>query len=316
MKAYIKSVGVYLPKTVLTNAELETRMDTSDEWIRSRTGIRERRIEQDLGLMSSDIGTNAAREALARANLTVDDVDGIIAGSIYPDAQLPAMACIIQKKLGVKNGFAFDITAACAFFPFGLITAANMIESGQAKNILVIGAELCSRAVDWTDRNTCVLFGDGAGAMLLSGTEDPNRGFVTGALKSRGDLDEILYMNAMGSKDAYLRMEGTQVFKLAVSEIPNITIDALEKAGLTTDDLDLLVPHQANIRILEGAAKRLKISTDKIMINVHRYGNTSSASIPIALYEALEEGKLKKGNLVAFAGIGAGMSWGCALFRW
>lgn len=316
MNAYIRSVGVYLPQNVVTNQDLEARMDTSDEWIRTRSGIHERRLEQDEGLFASDIGANAARQAIELAGLKPEDIDGIIAGSLIPDQQLPALACIIQKKLGCVNAFAFDITAACAFFPFALNTASMYIREGQNKNILVIGAELLSRVLNWEDRNTAVLFGDGAGAMVVSATEDENRGFVSAAMRSRGELDHILYLPNVGGKDAYLQMEGKAVFKLAVTEIPNITIEALERAGMTTDDLDMLVPHQANVRILEAAAKKLGLPKEKIIVNLHRYGNTSSASIPIALFEALEENRIKKGDLVAFSGIGAGMSWGCVLFRW
>jgi len=316
MNAYIRSVGVYLPQNVVTNQDLEARIDTSDEWIRTRSGIHERRLEQDEGLFASDIGANAARQAIELAGLKPEDIDGIIAGSLIPDQQLPALACIIQKKLGCVNAFAFDITAACAFFPFALNTASMYIREGQNKNILVIGAELLSRVLNWEDRNTAVLFGDGAGAMVVSATEDENRGFVSAAMRSRGELDHILYLPNVGGKDAYLQMEGKAVFKLAVTEIPNITIEALERAGMTTDDLDMLVPHQANVRILEAAAKKLGLPKEKIIVNLHRYGNTSSASIPIALFEALEENRIKKGDLVAFSGIGAGMSWGCVLFRW
>lgn len=317
MNAYIKSVGIYLPPTVVTNDDLQKQgIDTSDEWIRSRSGIHERRIEYNKDIKASDMGLFAAQEALKKANLKPEDVDGIIAGSMSPDAALPAMSTIIQRKLGCINAFAYDITAACAFIPFALNNAAFFIREGQAKNILVIGSEICSRILDWEDRNSCVLFGDAAGAMLVGATDEKDHGFVSAELKSRGDLNDILYMKHLGEEDSFLRMNGKAVFKLAVTEIPNITLSALEKANLSTADLDFMVPHQANIRILDSAAKRLNLSKDKIMINLQKYGNTSSASVPLALYEALEEGRINKGDLVAFTGIGAGMSWGCVLFRW
>jgi 3-oxoacyl-[acyl-carrier-protein] synthase-3 len=316
MNAYIRSVGVYLPRNVVTNDDLSRRMDTSDEWIRSRSGIRERRIEEDEAMTTSEMGARAAREAMNKAGIKPEEVDGIIAGSIFPDAQLPALACLIQKKIGAVNAFAYDITAACAFFPFGLNSASLFIRENQAKNILVIGSELCSRVVNWEDRGTCVLFGDGAGAMLVSGTEEEGRGFVSAALQSRGDLDDILYLPAVGNADSYLRMEGQAVFKTAVTELPNITLRALKNGGVSPDDLDLLIPHQANLRIIDSLAKRLKFPKEKVFVNLHRYGNTSSASIPIALYEALETHRLKRGDLVAFSGIGAGMTWGSIIFRW
>ena len=318
MNAAIKSVGVYLPKFIATNDILAKmkNIDTDDDWIKSHTGITERRIIQDQNLLTADIGYFAARNAIERAGISEGEIDGIIAGTMTPDKQFPALACYIQAKLGCNSAFAFDITAACGYIPPALNTAALMIRSGQAKNILVIGSEVCSRIMDWSDRNTCVLFGDGAAAILLSASEDSNRGFVGTALAANGNLTDILYLNTLGAEASFLRMEGTAVYKLAVSELGAITKRALENAGLSTEDIDLFVPHQANIRIIQSVGKRLGLPAERVMVNVDRYGNTSSASIPIALYEAEQQGRLKPGMLVAMAAIGGGMNWGCTLFRW
>ncbi|MCL1967407.1 MAG: ketoacyl-ACP synthase III [Fibromonadales bacterium] len=318
MNAIIKSIGVYLPEFIATNDALkeEHGLDTTDEWIKSHSGIAERRIVKDANLLTSDIGYLAAKKAIENAGISPSEIDGIIAGSMTPDKQFPALACYIQAKLGCANSFAFDITAACGFIPPALNTAALMIRAGQAKNILVIGAEICSRIMDWSDRNTCILFGDGAAAILLSVCEDSNRGFIAAALASDGNLANILYLNALGAEGSFLRMEGTAVYKLAVSELEAITKKALESAGLSVADIDLFVPHQANIRIIKSVGKRLGLAEEKVVANVEKYGNTSSASIPIALHEAQQKGILKPGMLVAMPAIGGGMNWGCILFRW
>ncbi len=316
MNAVIKSVGVYLPEFIATNAELAKTVDTNDEWIKSHTGIAERRLIKDNNILTADIGYFAAKDAIEKAGISPSQIDGIIAGTMSPDKQFPALACYIHAKLGCEGAFAFDITAACGFIPPALNTAALMIRSGQAKNILVVGAEICSRILDWSDRNTCILFGDGAAAVLLSASEENGRGFVGTALAANGNLANILYLNTLGAEAAFLRMEGTAVYKLAVVELGAITQRALENAGLSVSDIDLFVPHQANIRIIQSVGKRLKLPAEKVMVNVDRYGNTSSASIPIALYEAEQQGRLKPGMLVAMAAIGGGMNWGCTLFRW
>jgi 3-oxoacyl-[acyl-carrier-protein] synthase-3 len=318
MNAVIKSVGVYLPELIAKNDDLAKLkgLDTNDEWIASHTGIKERRLVQDSSLATADIGYFAAKNAIEKAGVSPAEIDGIIAGTMSPDKQFPAIACYIQAKLGTQRAFAFDITAACGFIPPAINTAALMIRSGQAKNILIIGAEICSRILDWADRNTCILFGDGAGAILLSASEDSNRGFVGASLAADGNLTNILYLNTLGAEGAFLRMEGTAVYKLAVSELAAITKKAVENAGLSLADIDLFVPHQANIRIIQSVGKRLGLSPEKVMVNVDKYGNTSSASIPIALFEAEQQGILKPGMLVAMAAIGGGMNWGCALFRW
>jgi len=318
MNAAIKSLGVYLPEFVASNDELAKSkgLDTSDEWIRSRSGIAERRIVQSTDILTADIGFFAAKNAIEKAGISPTEVDGIIAGTMSPDKQFPGISCYIQAKLGCGKAFAFDITAACGFIPPALNTAALMIRSGQAKNILVIGAEICSRIVDWSDRGTCVLFGDGAGAILLSATEEEGRGFIGSALAADGNLTNILYLNTIGAEGAFLRMEGTAVYKLAVTELAKITKKALETAGLSLNDIDLFIPHQANIRIIQSVGKSLGLAEEKVMANVDKYGNTSSASIPIALYEAEQQGRLKPGMLIAMPAIGGGMNWGCVLFRW
>jgi 3-oxoacyl-[acyl-carrier-protein] synthase-3 len=318
VNAIIKSIGVYLPELIVKNNDLakEKGLDTNDEWIASHTGICERRIIKDANVLTADIGYFAAKNAIEKAGISPSEIDGIIAGTMSPDKQFPAVACYIQAKLGCGKAFAFDITAACGFIPPALNTAALMLKSGQAKNILVIGAEICSRIMDWSDRNTCVLFGDGAGAILLSASENSERGFISSALAANGNFANILYLNTLGAEASFLRMEGTAVYKLAVSELGAITQKALENAGLSLNDIDLFVPHQANIRIIQSVGKRLGLPDEKVMVNVDKYGNTSSASIPIALHEAEEQGRLKPGMLVAMAAIGGGMNWGSVLFRW
>jgi len=316
MKAYIQSVGVSLPDNIVTNDDLSKFVDTNDEWIRTRSGICERRIVKDDSLTTVDIATAAALNALQRAGVDPTEVDGIIAGSMSPDQQFPPIACSVQKKLGCGRGFAFDITAACGFIPYALNAASLMIQAGQAKKVLVIGAEICSRIMDWKDRGTCVLFGDGAGALLIGTTDEPGRGFVGSALNADGKYDHILYLNKLGGPDAFLRMDGTAVFKLAVTELAAIAKQALDHAGLKPEDIDLLVPHQANVRIIDSVGSRLGLPAEKVMVNVDRFGNTSSASIPIALFEAIEQGRLKPGMLVCFVAIGGGMTWGCNLIRW
>lgn len=316
MNAYIQSVGVYLPDNIVTNDDLSKFVDTNDEWIRTRSGIQERRILKDETIRTADMAAFAAINALERAGVSPEEVDGIIVGSMSPDVQFPAIACQVQTKIGCGRAFGFDITAACGFIPYAVNTASLMIRSGQAKKILVIGAEVCSRIVDWKDRNTCVLFGDGAGALLLSATDEPGRGFIDSTLVADGKYENILYLNQLGVEDSKLRMDGKAVFKLAVTELTAVAKSTLEKNGLTGTDLDLLIPHQANIRIIDSVRERLGLQPEQVFVNVERFGNTSSASIPIALYEAQEQGRLKPGMLIGFVAIGGGMTWGCNLLRW
>lgn len=320
MGAVIRGIGVYYPEEILTNAQIEKMVDTTDEWITTRTGIRQRRIlPKDSPLKSSDFGTFAARMALEKAGITADEVDGIICANINPDKQFPATACFIQAKLGAKNAFAYDVTAACAGFVFAANQAHLLIDAGQAKHILVIGAEIISRVLDWNDRNTCILFGDAAGAVVFSpGPKD--RGVLLSQLKSDGTQADALYLDCLAGGGATagkgMAMDGKQVFKAAVTEITDIVKRTVAKAGLALRDLDLLVMHQANVRILNAVAEKLELPPEKMIINVDRFGNTSSASIPLALHDAEAQGKLQPGRLVALAGVGGGMSWGCNLIRW
>ena len=321
MGAIISGLGVYYPENVLTNADLERLVETSDEWIVTRTGIRERHIlPKDSPLKASDLGARAAMSALENAGLTPEDVGAIIVNAIVPDKQFPAVACIIQEKIGAKNAFAFDITAACSGFVYGVNLANLLIESGQCKHVLVIGAELLSRAVDWTDRNTCILFGDAGGAAVLSrAPEGSNRGVLRSLLRSDGGYSDILYLDPLADKEngaSCIRMDGKQVFKLAVTEVTRVVNDALALEGLTTADIDLFVAHQANVRILSAIGEKLGLPEDKVVINVQRFGNTSSASVPLALYEAEQAGRLKPGMLVCLAAVGGGMAWGCNIIRW
>ncbi len=316
MGAIVRGIGVYYPENILTNSDLEKLVETSDEWITTRTGIKERRIlPKDSPLLASDMGVLAAKAALEKAGLQPEDIDGIICANIYPDKQFPATACFIQAKLGAKNAFAYDITAACAGFVFGANMAALLIDSGQCKNVIVIGAEILSRVVDWTDRNTCVLFGDAAGAVIFGKGED-GRGVLLSQLKSDGKLADALYLDCLVKGGQSMHMDGKQVFKSAVTVITEIVTSTLQKIGHTLADLDILIVHQANIRILNAIAEKLHLPPEKMVINVDRFGNTSSATIPLAMNEAFEQGRIKPGMLVAFAGVGGGMSWGCNILRW
>ena len=316
MNAWLRGIDVYLPEQIVSNDDLVKHVNTTSEWIKTRTGIEQRRIEADKGQTTSAIGTLAAQRLLNRLNVSPADIGGIIAGSMFPDKTFPSNACLIQLALGCENAFAYDITAACGFIPFAYNAAALHIQAGQAQNILVISAELCSRVINWKDRNTCILFGDAAAATLFSPTEEVGRGMLATELKSDGRFASILDLPQLGTDHAFMTMDGHAVFKLAVKELTEITQRVLKRAGYTPQDLTLFVPHQANIRIIESVGRRLGLPGEKVMINVQKYGNTSSASIPLALYEAEQSGRLKPGDLVALAGIGGGMTWGCNLLRW
>ena len=317
MGAVIRGIGVYYPETVLTNSDIEKIVETTDEWITARTGIKQRHIlPKDSKLKASDFGASAAKAAMEKAGIGPLDVDGIICANINPDKQFPATACFIQAKIGAVNAFAFDVTAACAGFVYAANMAALLIDAGQCKHILVIGSEIISPVLDWTDRNTCILFGDAAGAVVFAaGTKE--RGIVLSQLKSDGRQSEVLYLNNPGDPGRRgMFMDGKQVFKAAVTEIAEIVRSTIAKAGFTLKDLDLLVMHQANVRIIGAIAEKLGLPPEKVVINVDRFGNTSSASIPLALHEADGQGRLKPGMLVALAAVGGGMSWGCNLMRW
>lgn len=321
--ATIAGIGVYVPDRVLTNLDLETMVDTTDEWITTRTGIKERRIASP-DQASSDLGAVAARRALDHAGIPVEQVDLLIVGTSSPDNIFPSTACRMQALLGLSCP-AYDVLAACTSFVYALQSAVAAIESGRARTVLVVGAEALSRFVDFTDRSTCVLFGDGAGAVVVTASEEPGvLGIVLGADGSGAD---VLTIPAGGSarpctaetleaREHYIRMNGSEVFRFAVRIVPDATRQALEASDLTIQDLDWLVPHQANQRIIGTVADRLGLPSDRIVSNIHGLGNTSSASIPLALYDLYTSGRLARGDMVALVGFGAGLTWGAAVLRW
>ena len=324
-RAKIIGTGSYLPERVLTNFDLEKIVDTNNEWIVTRTGIQERRIASDRQA-TSDLASEAAFRALEMAGLQASDLDLIVMATITGDFPWPATACLVQDKIGAVNAVAFDVSAACSGFIYALDCAVNRIESGKSRRALVIGAETLSRIVDWDDRNTCVLFGDGAGAVVVEGQETEN-GILSCHLHSDGSFWNLLHQPGFGSRHPaneqgikerlpFLKMEGNEVFKVAVRSLADVALEALHANGLTCDDLTLLIPHQANRRILDAVAKRLGLSEDKIFINVEKRGNTSAASIPIALDEVHRTGKLQEGDLILLDAFGGGFTWASALIRW
>ncbi|MCX5520273.1 ketoacyl-ACP synthase III [Kaistia defluvii] len=324
--SFIRSVvlgcGSYLPEKTLTNAQLSEMVETSDDWIVQRTGIRERHIAAE-GELTSDLATAAATLALADAGLTIGEIDMIIVATATPDDTFPATAVTVQRKLGMEHGAAFDMQAVCSGFVFALSTADAFIRASQAKRILVIGAETFSRILDWTDRTTCVLFGDGAGAVILGasvqdGTRE-DRGVLTTHLRSDGRHREKLYVDGGPSSTGtvgHLRMEGREVFKHAVGMITDVIEDAFRATGYGAEDIDWFVPHQANLRIIDGSAKKLGIESEKVVRTVSLHGNTSAASIPLALSVARDDGRIKRGDLILLEAMGGGFTWGSALLRW
>ncbi len=321
----IAGVGSFVPARVMTNAELATLVETSDEWITSRTGIKERRIAA-ADEFTSDMAFRAAERALASAGVTPGQIDLIIVATITPDMLFPSTACLVQHKLGAKKAMAFDIEAACSGFVYALEIGRKFIESGSATNVLVIGAEKISSIIDWTDRATCVLFGDGAGAAVLQHRPGA-RGIITTCLASDGTKGEFLCMPGGGSRipattesvstrQHFLRMNGKDTFKSAVNAMVAVGFEALEKAGLTINDIKLVIPHQANLRIISAVGERLGVSAEKTFVNLDRYGNTSAASVAIALDEAVTTGRLVRGDLVLLLVFGAGLTWGSALIEW
>ncbi|AGK52725.1 beta-ketoacyl-ACP synthase III [Bacillus sp. 1NLA3E] len=308
MNAGIKGIGRYLPDRILTNKELERRMDTTDEWIRTMTGIEERRIADD-SVNTSDMGYEAALKAIEDANISPEEIDLILVATVTPDQPFPTVSCILQERLGAKKAAAMDISAACAGFMYGMVTAKQFIESGVYKNILVVGVEKLSKITDWNDRNTAVLFGDGAGAVVM-GPVSEGRGILSFELGADGTGAKHLY------QDEYIIMNGREVFKFAVRQMGESAANVLEKAGLTKEDVDLLVPHQANIRIMEASRQRLDLPEEKMSKTVHKYGNTSAASIPISIVEELENGKIKDDDLLVMVGFGGGLTWGAITLRW
>jgi len=326
MKAVgILGTGMYVPERILTNSDLEKMVDTNDEWIVTRTGIRERRIAAE-NQATSDLAYEAAVKALEAAQLAPEDVDLIIVATITPDMFFPSTACILQDKLGARKAAAFDLSAACSGFIYSLATATGMLKSGMYRNALVIGADCLSRITDYTDRNTCILFGDGAGAVVL-GEVPEGRGFLSFELGADGSGGPLLHIAGGGSrmpataetvssKAHYIYMAGNEVFKFAVRIMGSAAEEALRKAGVDKKDVDLLVPHQANIRIIQAALSRLELPEEKCMINLDRYGNVSAASIPIALAEAVGQGRVNEGDRLVLVGFGGGLTWGASVLIW
>jgi len=321
----IIGTGSYVPEKVLTNAELEHMVDTSDDWIMTRTGIKERRIAAD-DCTTADMATIAGRRALEHANIDPKDIEIIIVGTITPDMQFPSTSCLVQKNLGAEKAVCFDIGAACSGFVYALEIAQNFIASGNYKNALVVGSEKLSSIVDWTDRNTCVLFGDGAGAAVLSGSPDSHR-LIDTYLASDGRAANLLMVPAGGSKIPasvesienklhFLRMEGREVFKYAVNSMEQAIDEVLKRAGLSSNDISLLITHQANLRIINALGKRLNLPSDRVYKNVHKYGNMSSASTAVGFDEINRQGKLKKGDILAMVVFGSGLTWGASLIEW
>ena len=308
MNAGIIGIGRCLPEKIVTNKDLEKIMDTSDEWIRTRTGIEERRIADD-DTETSDLGYEAAKNAIADANIDPQDIDMIIVATVTPDRPFPSVATILQEKLGAFNAAAMDVSAACAGFMYGIITAKQFVEVGTYKHVLIVGVEKLSKITDWNDRNTAVLFGDGAGAAII-GPVSEGRGILSFELGADGRGGKHLY------QEDYIVMNGREVFKFAVRQMGDSCINVLNKVGLSKEDVDFLIPHQANIRIMEASRQRLELPEEKMSKTVHKYGNTSAASIPISLVEELEAGKIKDDDLIVMVGFGGGLTWGAIAMRW
>ncbi len=324
--AVIRGTGSYYPPKVLTNQDFERMVDTSDEWIRTRTGIRERHIA-DPDMASSDMAIEAARKALDAAHWTPQDLDIIMVATVTPDYLFPSCGCTLQARLGARQATAFDISAACTGFIYGLSLSRALIMSGQAKRILLVAVETLSRITDYSDRSTCVLFGDAAGAVCIEGSDEEGHGILSVALGSDGDQGELLYMPGGGSRHPathesvdnklhYMKMAGNEVFKIAVRGMEAIARRALEQADLPVEALDYLIPHQANIRIIDATAKRLGVPKEKVVVTIERFGNTSASSIPLALDEAIRDGRVKKGNTIGMVAFGGGLTWGSAVMRW
>lgn len=322
LRATVEGVGHYLPDRIVPNSEFEKTLDTSDEWIRSRSGIERRHFAAE-DQPTSDLALRAARAALENAGLTADDIDGLIVATSTPDLTFPSVASIVQRDLGMTRGFGFDVQAVCAGFIYALTTANAMILCGQAKRMLVIGAETFSRIMDWEDRSTCVLFGDGAGAIVLGAHEgtgsNADRGILSADLNSDGRYHDMLYVDGGVSTTGTagkLRMQGNALFRQAVDKLAETAITAMNKIGISNEDIDWIVPHQANIRIIKGTAKKMGISMDHVIVTVQNHGNTSAASIPLALSVGVAEGKIKRGDLILSEAIGGGLAWGAVVLRW
>ena len=322
IRSVVAGVGAYLPARILTNAELSTMVDTTDEWIVERSGIRQRNIAAE-GEKTSDLALEAAKRAIAHAGIQASDIDLIVLATATPDETFPATACRVQAALGIHHGAAFDVQAVCSGFVYAMAVADNFIKAGQSKMALVIGAETFSRILDWNDRTTCVLFGDGAGALLLRAEQGEggmaDRGVLSTHLHSDGRHHDYLYVDGGPSSTqttGHLRMLGKEVFRHAVVNLADVVKETLAHTGLSASDIDWLVPHQANKRIIDGTAKKLGMGTDKVVLTVERHGNTSAASVPLALAEAVQDGRIKPGQLVLMEAMGGGFTWGSALVRW
>jgi len=330
IRSEIIGCGSYLPERLVTNAELSKKVDTTDEWIFSRTGIRQRHIAAD-GELTSDLALKAANNALEHAGITAAEVDLLILATTTPDNTFPATATKVQSQLGMVNGAAFDIQAVCSGFVYGMAIANNFIKAGQSKTVVLIGAETFSRILDWEDRTTCVLFGDGAGAVVIrageGGPDSPpgetghnvGRGILSTHIHSDGSTNDLLYVDGGPSSTqtvGHVRMVGREVFRHAVTNLAGIVDEALEANGLAAEDIDWLVPHQANKRILDGTARKLGLPVEKMVVTVDRHANTSAASIPLALDEAVRDGRIKRGDLVLMEAMGGGLTWGAAMVRW
>ena len=326
MRAKISALATYVPPRILSNSDLEKMVETSDEWITSRTGVRERHIV-DKGTATSDLAVAAAQKALAERGLTPNDVEAIVVGTVTPDMLFPSTACVVQHKLGAKGAWGFDLSAACSAFVYALQTGAQFIATGAHKKVLVIGADVMSSIIDYTDRATCVIFGDGAGAVLLEPAEDDSVGLIDFMHEIDGSGGCALYMPGGGSlhpsthetveeKMHYVHQDGQAVFKYAVRKMADLCEKILQRNGIKGSDIDAFIPHQANRRIITATADRLKLKPESVIINIDRYGNTTAATIPLAMETAREEGKLKKGSLVLLASVGAGFTTGVTLLRW
>ncbi len=321
IRAQIKGVGHYLPENVVPNAHFEKTLETSNDWIVSRSGIERRHFAAE-GETTSNLAANAARAALADAGLEASDLDALIVATSTPDLTFPSAATMVQHQIGMNGGFAFDVQAVCAGFIFALANANALIVAGSAKRVMVIGAETFSRIMDWTDRGTCVLFGDGAGALILEAAEGDgtaaDRGVLSTDLNSDGTYRDILYVDGGVSTKTtgYLRMEGKEVFRHAVEKLAKTAHTAMDKAGVTADDVNWVVPHQANIRIIKGTAKKMNVPMENVIVTVQDHGNTSAASIPLALSVGKGQGKINAGDLIVTEAIGGGLAWGAVVLRW
>jgi 3-oxoacyl-[acyl-carrier-protein] synthase-3 len=318
LRSIVRGVGSYLPERIITNDELSKTLDTSDEWIQQRVGIKQRHVAAE-GEFTSDLAAHAARRALDDARLSPDEIDLIIVATTTPDLTFPATAAIVQQKLGMHHGAAFDIQAVCSGFVYGMVTADSFLKNGMARRALVIGAETATRILDWTDRSTAVLFGDGAGAAVLELGGDGDRGILASSIRSDGHFADKL--NTTGGPSTtrsigFVHMEGKEVFRHAVGKITDVVENVLSATGYTVKDLDWFVPHQANLRIIQGAGEKLHIPPEKVVITVDRHANTSAASVPLALTEAVRDGRIKRGDLVMIEAMGGGFTWGASLIRW